>query len=101
MANDLTTKVEALAVRVEYRDGKPVDYVRKDEVLAALAAPRCGGPGGAHRFMYFGDLKARRCADCSEIEAHATSGCARCVTPKKCAAHGCCPGTWPAEAPNA
>jgi len=24
--------------------------------------------------------------------------CARCVTPAKCGIHGCCPGTWPAEA---
>jgi hypothetical protein len=23
--------------------------------------------------------------------------CLRCVTPKKCAVHGCCPGTWPSE----
>ena len=37
MANKLTAKAEALAVRVEYRDGRPVDYVRRDEVLALLA----------------------------------------------------------------
>lgn len=24
--------------------------------------------------------------------------CPRCVTPAKCGVHGCCPGTWPAEA---
>lgn len=23
--------------------------------------------------------------------------CIRCVTPAKCAVHGCCPGTWPEE----
>jgi len=26
-------------------------------------------------------------------------GCMRCNTPKKCAVHGCCPGTWPSETP--
>lgn len=25
------------------------------------------------------------------------TGCFRCVTPRKCGVHGCCPGTWPAE----
>lgn len=25
--------------------------------------------------------------------------CSRCVTPAKCAIHGCCPNTWPAEQP--
>lgn len=27
------------------------------------------------------------------------SKCLRCVTPQKCAVHGCCPGTWAAETP--
>jgi hypothetical protein len=34
----------------------------------------------------------------SEQEPVAFS-CLRCVTPKKCAIHGCSPNTWPSEAP--
>lgn len=29
---------------------------------------------------------------------NAMAACFRCVTPKKCAIHGCCPNTWPSEA---
>lgn len=34
---------------------------------ALLASPAAGG-GCEHRFMYFGDQKFRRCADCCEVE---------------------------------
>lgn len=35
---------------------------------------RCGGPGGAHRYTYFGDQKVRRCADCGARETEKQAG---------------------------